>query len=66
MFSVSVTETNHCPTKLIIFMLHLLYILQALEMQGNRSEALLELSKICNVFQVFPPEESSVCVLIHF
>ncbi|KAJ4723254.1 Phosphoribosylformylglycinamidine synthase [Melia azedarach] len=31
----------------------------ALEMQGNRSEALLELSKICNVFQVFPPEESS-------
>ncbi|KAK3204642.1 hypothetical protein Dsin_018688 [Dipteronia sinensis] len=31
----------------------------ALEMQGNHPGALLELSKICLVFRIFPPEESS-------
>ncbi|KAK9201027.1 hypothetical protein WN944_016228 [Citrus x changshan-huyou] len=31
----------------------------ALEMQGNHSEALQELLKICHFFQIFPPEESS-------
>ena len=37
--------------------------LQAFEMQGNHTEALLELSKICLVHLIFPPEESSVCNL---
>ncbi|XWS43915.1 hypothetical protein CRYUN_Cryun16bG0145600 [Craigia yunnanensis] len=31
----------------------------AFEMQGNHTEALLELSKICLVHLIFPPEESS-------
>ncbi|XP_047318717.1 uncharacterized protein LOC124922037 isoform X2 [Impatiens glandulifera] len=31
----------------------------ALEMQGKHSDALSELSKICTLHQVFPPEESS-------
>ncbi|TXG72884.1 hypothetical protein EZV62_001463 [Acer yangbiense] len=36
----------------------------ALEMQGNHPGALLELSKICLVFRIFPPEESSVCAFV--
>ncbi|RVW92281.1 hypothetical protein CK203_032520 [Vitis vinifera] len=31
----------------------------ALEMQGRHSEAVVELSKICLIHQIFPPEESS-------
>ncbi|GAV90062.1 LOW QUALITY PROTEIN: Nuc_sug_transp domain-containing protein [Cephalotus follicularis] len=31
----------------------------ALELRGNRSEVALELSKICCVFRIFPPDESS-------
>ena len=51
-------------------------LIQALEMQGRHSEAVVELSKICLIHQIFPPEESSVCdplfskltvvVLFHF
>lgn len=36
-------------------------LIQALEMQGRHSEAVVELSKICLIHQIFPPEESSVC-----
>ncbi|PIA29712.1 hypothetical protein AQUCO_05800075v1 [Aquilegia coerulea] len=35
------------------------WFLQALEMQGNRAEALMELSKISLIHQIFPPTESS-------
>ncbi|XP_010930174.2 uncharacterized protein [Elaeis guineensis] len=31
----------------------------ALEVQGKRSESLEELSKICRIYQIFPPEEHS-------
>ncbi|GMN63517.1 hypothetical protein TIFTF001_032582 [Ficus carica] len=31
----------------------------ALEMQGKHAEAMLELSKICLILRIFPPEESS-------
>lgn len=37
--------------------------LQALVMQGKHAEAVVELSKICLVWRIFPPEESSVCAL---
>ncbi|KAL4596891.1 hypothetical protein ACB092_12G196400 [Castanea dentata] len=33
--------------------------LQALEIQGKHAEAKFELSKICLMLQIFPPEESS-------
>lgn len=36
------------------------FLIQALELQGKRSEALKELSKICRIYQIFPPEEHSV------
>jgi hypothetical protein len=32
-------------------------------MQGKHAEAKLELSKICLIHRIFPPEEFSVCVL---
>lgn len=32
-------------------------------MQGKHVDALGELSKMCLILQVFPPEESSVCTL---
>lgn len=47
----------------IEFMFHNSILLQALKMQGKHSEAVLELSKICVIHHIFPPEESSVCVL---
>nr|XP_025674632.1 uncharacterized protein LOC112775295 isoform X2 [Arachis hypogaea] len=34
-------------------------IIQALEMQGKHVESMAELSKICHLLQIFPPEESS-------
>lgn len=37
--------------------------LQALEMQGKHSEAAVELSKICLIHRIFPPEECSVCAV---
>ena len=37
---------------------------QALEIQGKHAEAKLELSKICLMLRIFPPEESSVCDLV--
>lgn len=48
-----------------------IYWVQALEVQGKHSEAVLELSKICVILRTFPPEESSVwCwfvdVTVHF
>ncbi|KAL4596894.1 hypothetical protein ACB092_12G196400 [Castanea dentata] len=36
----------------------------ALEIQGKHAEAKFELSKICLMLQIFPPEESSVCDLV--
>ncbi|XP_050252249.1 uncharacterized protein LOC126698821 isoform X3 [Quercus robur] len=35
--------------------------LQALEIQGKHAEAKFELSKICLMLWIFPPEESSLC-----
>lgn len=32
-------------------------------MQGKQVEAMVELSKICLLLRIFPPEESSVCIL---
>ena len=50
---------------LVLLMLHMISIsLQALEMQGKHAEAKSELSKICPILQIFPPEESSVCDLV--
>lgn len=39
-------------------------IFQALEMQGKPIEAVNELSKLCLVHRIFPPEEGSVSCLI--
>ena len=33
-------------------------------MQGKHVDAMAELSKICLLLQIFPPEESSVCIII--
>lgn len=45
------------------FMCFWFFQLQALEMQGKHVDALGELSKICLLLRIFPPEESSVCSL---
>lgn len=39
-------------------------LFQALEMQGKHAEAVRELSKLSLTHRIFPPEESSVCVLL--
>ena len=31
-------------------------------MQGKQVDAMVELSKICLLLRIFPPEESSVCI----
>lgn len=51
------------------FMFCYCFQLQALEMQGKQVEAMVELSKICLLLRIFPPEESSVCIFnnnLHF
>lgn len=34
-------------------------------MQGKHAEAMLELSKMCLVLRIFPPEESAVCATVY-
>lgn len=38
----------------------ILFVIQALEAQQKRLEALEELQKICLILRIFPPEENSV------
>lgn len=41
-------------------------LLQALEIQGKHSESVGELSKICLIHRIFPPNEYSVRALISY
>jgi hypothetical protein len=53
-------------THLMVMLMLCVHRMQALEMQGKRSEALDELSKICRIHNMFPPEENSVCIWFLF
>ena len=35
-------------------------------MQGKQVDAMVELSKICLLLRIFPPEESLVCLLVYW